>query len=347
MLHLDVLNIQYSGQKKLDYCKIIYTWFECLMEIEEIVPEVKKRCEKFFDTFSDGTVIIWWATATWKSKLSLLLSEFFDIELISADSRQIFRWMDIWTDKVSIEWRKKVPHYQIDIVNPDEIYTAWQWKVDVEREVEEILWHKKHPIIVWWTGLYIDTIYKNFLMPECPPNYEYRDELQRKEDEQTWFVYDMLQKIDPQEASKLHPNATRYIIRALEIYHETWKTKTELFLHQPVTHPILMIWLWREKEETNLRINLRIKEMIASWLIDEVKWLLNKWYVSTLQSMQWIWYKEVVWYIQGEYDIETMEELLKKNTHYLAKKQRTWFRRYIAEWKQTPRENVEYEVYNL
>ena len=87
--------------------------------------------------------------------------------------------------------------------------------------------------------------------------------------------------------------------------------------------------------------------MLKNWLIDEVKWLLDQWYSSSLQSMQWIGYKEVVWYIHGEYDYDTMEELLRKNTHYLAKKQRTWFRRYIAEWKQSPRENVEYKVWNL
>ena len=146
---------------------------------------------------------------------------------------------------------------------------------------------------------------------------------------------------------KILNNATRYIIRALEIYHETWKTKTELFLHQPVKHPLLMLWLRREKEETNIRINARIKEMLKSWLVDEVKWLLDKWYSSDLQSMQWIGYKEVVWYVQWKYDYDEMEELLRKNTHYLAKKQRTWFRRYIAEWIQSPRENVQYKVFYL
>lgn len=317
------------------------------MEIEDILQDAKDYCQNFLDKFSDWTIIIRWATATWKSKLSLLLSSFLPVEIISADSRQIFRGMDIWTDKVPLERREKIQHYQIDIVNPDETYTAWQRKFDVENEVEEILWHKKHPIIVWWTGLYIDTIYKNFQMPECPPNYEYRNELQRKEDSESWYLYRLLREIDPEEAGKLHPNAIRYIIRALEIYHEIWKTKTELFLHQPVKHPLLMLWLWREKDETNMRINARIKEMLKSWLIDEVKWLLDKWYSSDLQSMQWIGYKEVVWHIQWEYDYDMMEELLRKNTHYLAKKQRTWFRRYIAEGKQSPRDNVEYKVFYL
>ncbi len=96
-----------------------------------------------------------------------------------------------------------------------------------------------------------------------------------------------------------------------------------------------------------MRINARIKEMLKGWLVDEVKWLLNKWYSSSLQSMQWIGYKEVVGYVQWEYNFDTMEEYLRKNTHYLAKKQRTWFRRYIAEGIQAPRENVEYEVYHL
>jgi len=317
------------------------------MEIEDIVLRAKDCCNKFLENNKDWTIIIRWATATWKSKLSLLLSDFFDVEMISADSRQIFRWMDIWTDKIPLQWRERIPHHQIDIVNPDETYTAWQWKFDVENEVEDIIWRKKTPIIVWWTWLYIDTIYKNFQMPECPPNYEYRDELQKKENSEPWYVYKLLQEIDSDEANKLHPNATRYIIRALEIYHETWKTKTELFLHQPVKHPLLMLWLRREKEETNMRINARIKEMLKSWLVDEVQWLLNQWYSSSLQSMQWIGYKEVIWYILWKYDYDSMEEYLRKNTHYLAKKQRTWFRRYIAEWMQTPRENVEYKVFYL
>lgn len=317
------------------------------MEIEDILLEAKDCCQSFLERFSDWTIIIRWATATWKSKLSLLLSDFFPTEIISADSRQIFRWMDIWTDKVPLIYRESIPHHQIDIVNPDETYTAWQRKFDVENQVESILSRKKTPIIVWWTWLYIDTIYKNFQMPECPPNYEYRDELQKKEDSESWYVYNLLSQIDPEEAAKLHPNATRYIIRALEIYHETWKTKTELFLHQKVTHPLLMIWLWREKEDTNRRINARIKEMLKSWLVDEVQWLLNQNFSPSLQSMQWIGYKEVIWYIQWEYDYDTMEELLRKNTHYLAKKQRTRFRRYIAEWIQTPRENVEYKVWSL
>ena len=317
------------------------------MEVEEILKEAKSDVEQFLEKNPDGTIVIRGATATGKSKLSILLSDFFDCEIISSDSRQIFRKMNIGTDKIPQEILQKVPHHQIDIVDPDETYTAGQRKDDAERQVEEILQKKKIPFIVGGTGLYIDTIYKNFAMPECSPQWDYRREMMEKENLQSGFLYKELLKVDPEEAQKLHPNSTRYILRALEIHHVLGKTKTEAFSQQPVKHPLFMMGLWREKEETNRRINARIKEMIKIWLIDEVQGLLNEGYSKDLQSMQGIGYKEVVGYLEGEYDLEKMEELLKRNTHHLAKKQRTRFRRYIAEGISNPTENVAYKVYSL
>jgi tRNA dimethylallyltransferase len=184
-------------------------------------------------------------------------------------------------------------------------------------------------------------------MPKGEPNPTLRDELYEKEKLQPWYLYQELQKIDPEEANKLHPNSTRYLVRALEIFHTTWKTKTEWFFQQPVKWPILMLGLRREKEETNKRINSRIKQMMKDWLIEEVQWLLEQWYWSDLQSMQWIWYKETVWYIQKKLSKDDREEELKRNTHHLAKKQRTRFRRYIAEGKAQPKENVTYQNFFL
>lgn len=317
------------------------------MPFDQILQHSKNTISSFLDQNPDGTVIIWWATATWKSKLSVQLSQYFDMEVVSADSRQIFRLMDIGTDKISANIRANLPHHQIDIINPDQTYTAWQRKTDSEQIIEQILHRKKIPFIVWWTGLYIDTIYKNFTMPESAPDPIFRAEMQKREKADLWFLYRELQRIDPDEAQNLHPKADRYILRALEIFHTTGKTKTESFIQQPVRHPLLMLGLWREKEEWNKLINTRIKEMIKIWLIDEVQSLLNAGYTADLQSMNGIWYKEVVGYLQGEYDLDKMEELLKKNTHHLAKKQRTRFRRYIAEWQANPRQNVSYKVFNL
>lgn len=317
------------------------------MDFSSILQDAKTTISEFKSQNNDGIVIIRWATATGKSRLSVELSEFFDIEVISSDSRQIFRKMDIGTDKISTEIRKKIPHHQIDIVDPDETYTAGQWKEDADHQVDEILAREKFPFIVGGTGLYIDIIYKNFSLPECPPDYVLRSELEEKEKQNPWFLHYELSKIDPEEAGKLHPNSTRYLIRALEIYKKTWITKTAGYIQQAVRHPILMLGLRRDKETTNHLINARIKEMFKNWLIEEVDHLLKEGYPPTLQSMQGIGYKEVIGYLQGQYNYEKMEEFLKRNTHHLAKKQRTWFRRYIAEGKQAPKAWVDYKVWEL
>jgi len=305
-----------------------------------------KHIEKFIQERPDWIIIIRWATATGKTALSVDLARSFPIEVISADSRQIFRKMDIWTDKISPEIRKKIPHHQIDIIDPDQHYTAWQRKDDTEKIIKDIQKRWKIPFIVWWTWLYIDTIYKNFSMPSIWPDYNFREEMYLLEENHPWILREKLNKIDPQEASKLHPKSTRYIIRALEIFHQSWKTKTESFFSQAPTQEILMIWLLRDKDETNRRINARIKEMLKWWLIQEVQWLLDQGYDPSLQSMQGIWYKEVIMYLQWEITLEKCEELLKRNTHYLAKKQRTRFRRYIADSK-SPQEKVQHLIINL
>ncbi|HKL43729.1 MAG TPA: tRNA (adenosine(37)-N6)-dimethylallyltransferase MiaA [Candidatus Absconditabacterales bacterium] len=317
------------------------------MKFEDIVLGSKKEIEKFRKDNPDGIVIIWGATATGKSRLSVELAKFFDVEIISSDSRQIFRKMNIGTDKVSKDILDKIPHHQIDIVDPDEKYTAGQWQKDAKRQIKEIQSRGKLPMIVGGTGLYIDTIYKNFDMPEIGPDPKFRAEMFTKEEQEPGFLHKKLLKIDPEEAQKHHPNSTRYIVRALEIFYKTGKTKTETFKEQDVEQPILMIGIWREKEETNKLINDRIGDMKNSGLIKEVKGLLDEGYSPTLQSMGGIGYKEVVGYINGEYDIEKMEELLKKNTQHLAKKQRTWFRRYITDGKKHPKKDVWYKVWEL
>lgn len=359
------------------------------MEIQDIVQEAKEEIESFHQKHPDGVVVIRWATATGKSKLSILLSEYFDTEIISADSRQIFRNMNIGTDKVPQEILQKIPHHQINIVNPEETYTSGQRKNDVYKIIPDILARKKIPMIVGWTGLYIDTVYKNFSMPDIPPDNTLRDELFAKEAQQPGILHQELMQCDPGEAAKLHPKSTRYIVRALEIFYKSGKTKTDTFVSQPPKRPLLMLGLRREKEDTNKKINARIKEMIKWWLIEEVQWLLAtghsqppkkqvkrssfgwlsctddlrsskyEWneviadfesssvYTKNLQSMQGIGYKEVVEFLEGNYDLQDMEDRIKIATHQLAKKQRSRFRRYIAEGIQSPRENVTYKVWKL
>lgn len=193
-----------------------------------------------------------------------MLSQYFATEIISADSRQIFRYMNIGTDKVPQDILQKISHHQIDIVDPDETYTSGQRKNDVYKIVPDILARKKIPIIVGGTGLYIDTVYKNFSMPDVPPNPILREELFAKEAINPGILYQELLQKDPTEAAKLHPKSTRYIVRALEILYTSGKTKTETFISQPPQRPLLMLGLRREKEDTNKRINARVREMLKS-----------------------------------------------------------------------------------
>ncbi len=317
------------------------------MEIEDILVEARAEIESFRKKNPEGIVIIRGATATGKSKLSILLSKYFDTEIISADSRQIFRYMDIGTDKISQDILQRIPHHQINIVDPDETYTSWQRKNDVYKIIPEILSRKKLPMIVGGTGLYIDTIYKNFTMPDIPPDMQLRDELFAKEEKEPWILHKELMQVDTEEAEKLHPKSTRYIVRALEIFYKSGKKKTDTFISQPPQWPLLMLGLRREKEDTNLRINARVREMLKLGLVDEVKWLLKKWYDKKLQSMQWIGYKEVIDFLEEKHNRNDMEDRIIIATHQLAKKQRSRFRRYIAEGIQSPRKNVTYKIRKL
>ena len=304
-----------------------------------LVEKVKTWIEKN----PNGVVFIVWPTASWKTQLSIdLINSWINAEVVSADSRQIFKYMDIWTDKISKEIREQIPHHLIDFLEPDQKYTAWDWKQDAMEKIQDIQRRWKTAFVVWWTGLYTDTIYKNYSLPDAKPDFKFREKLYKLEEENPWILWERLNKIDPQEAMKLHPHSTRFIIRALEIYEKTWKPKSEVCYEQEVPFPILMIIKWAEKEVANPKINKRIKEMFQAWLVDEVKKLLDMGYTIENQALQSIGYKEIIWYLEWKYNLEKAEELLKKNTHHYAKRQRSFFRRYLQDMRANPKKNVEY-----
>jgi len=317
------------------------------MSSDTLFAQSTDSIRDFLGTYPQGVVIIRWATATGKTALSVEIAEHFPVEIIGADSRQLFRGMDVGTDKISSTIREQIPHHQIDIIDPDQHYTAGQWQNDTEKIIADIQSRGKIPMIVGWTGLYIDTIYKNFSMPELPPNPTLREELYAKEAEKAGYLRNELFRIDPVEANKHHMNSLRYIVRALEIYYTSGKTKTESFTAHPPKWPLLLIGLRRGKDETNKRINKRIHEMFDEGLVEEVQWLLDQWYSPDLQSMQGIGYKEVVAYLQRTINKDKCEELMKRNTHYLAKKQRTWFRRYIADAQMNSNPEIVFQTFML
>ncbi len=312
-----------------------------------ILQSICNEITNFLVQYPKGIVVVRWATATWKSSMSLDIARTLPCEIISCDSRQFFRNMDIWTDKVSKSIRTEIPHHMIDTIDPDEFYTAGQWKKDVEKLIPEIQARGKIPLIVWGTWLYIDTLYKNYSVPEVEPDFALREKREKEEQVEPGILWKRLMAIDPTEAQKHHPNSTRYIIRALEIHEKTWLTKTDAAKEQPVQRPMLMVWLWRDREDSNTRIAKRVGEMLENGLIEEVRELLDAWYSPQLQSMQGIGYKETVEYLAWNISLEKLQELITIHTQQYAKRQRTWFRRYINDAEKKPKEGVAYRVYEM
>ena len=318
------------------------------MKKEEIVQDLKIKIEDFIKDNQNWIIILRWPTASGKSSISVQIAKLLkNIEIISADSRQVYKYMDIWTDKIDLSTRNEINHYQIDLVNPDQIYTLWNWKESTLNLINEIQLKSNIPMIVGWTWLYIDSIYKNFSVPEVAPDYDLRDKLQKKEDKSPWFLHKKLFSIDTDSAKNLHPNSNRHIIRALEIYEKTWKTKSELWKERKTDFPILFVWLWPWKEKTNYLIDLRVENMFKKWLLEEVSNLLNMWYNKNLLSMKGIWYKEVIEYLEGNISLDDSIDWVKRATHQYAKRQRTWFRRYVNDKKTNPKKDVFYLNYIL
>ena len=307
----------------------------------------------------DLVVVIYGPTATGKSALSLRLANHFSSEIISADSRQVYRYMDIWTDKVTQNIRDRIPHHLIDTINPDESYSAYQRQQDCKKTVADLIDHSILPIIVWWTGLYIDTIYKNFsLPPEIPADRSRRHELELLEQQQPWYCRSLLNIVDPDTASEFHPSNLRYIIRAIEIYEKTGLQKSVLAQEHPVDHPLLMLSLTRNIEDAQILIHKRVEEMIERGLIQEVQWLLDHWYHADLQSMNGIGYRQTIqmindewwminWIYSSQFTIHNLIDSITLASVQYAKRQRTRFRRYQKDARDNPKQSVYYLEINL
>ncbi len=315
-----------------------------------MIKKLRDIVKEFIITHPEGVIILYGPTATGKSWLSIDLAQIFSsqdkkIEIISADSRQVYREMNIGTDKISQIIRKEIPHYGIDLINPNEQYTAHQRQQESKQWISDIQSRQNIPLIVGWTGLYIDTIYKNFSLPaQVNANRERRAELDALESQQSWYLWKYLDHIDPVSAQNFHPQNTRYIIRAIEIYEQTGIPKSVLAQEHPVDQALLMISLQRDRNQTLQLIRQRVEQMISGWLIEEVKWLLEHWYDATLQSMNGIGYRQTVqWLQEGNNDINQLIETINTASAQYAKRQRTRFRRYEKDAREHPKDNVVYK----
>jgi len=266
-------------------------------------------------------------TAVGKSELALHLAQYFPVEIISADSRQVYRYMDIGTNKPSPAERASVPHHIIDVVEPDEDFSLAMYHQLANEALRAIQQKGKLPLLVGGSGLYVWSLVEGWKIPQVPPDQERRRQLEaRAEQEGSQNLYQELQDIDPIAAAKINPGNTRRIIRTLEIYHTTGQHPSQLQRKEAPSFPILLIGLTRERSELYRRIDWRVDKMIQMGLVEEVEQLLKKGYSLSLPSMSGIGYKQIGQFLRGEVTLPQAIDKIKYETHRLARHQYAWFR---------------------
>ena len=266
-------------------------------------------------------------TAVGKSELALRLAEEFGGEIVSADSRQIYRGLDIGTAKPTAEERQRVPHHLLDVVNPDEVLTLAQYQELAYAAIDDILARGKVPFLVGGTGLYIKAVVEGWSIPRVPPNERLRAELYRlAELEGPEALHARLREVDPAAAARIDPRNVRRVVRALEVYAETGRPISELQRRSPPPYRTLQIGLTMEREELYRRIDARVERMLERGLVEEVRGLIERGYGLDLPAMSGLGYREMGLYLRGEIGLEEAIRLIKRNTRRFVRHQYNWFR---------------------
>jgi len=266
-------------------------------------------------------------TAVGKSELALHLAQYFPLEIISADSRQVYRYMDIGTNKPTWAERASVPHHVIDVVEPDEDFSLAMYHQLAIEALKAIQQKGKLPVLVGGSGLYVWSLVEGWKIPQVPPDQELRRRLEaRAEQEGSQSLYQELQDIDPSAAAKISPRNIRRVIRALEIYHATGQFLSQLQRKESPGFPILLIGLTQERSGLYRKIDWRVDKMLQRGLVEEVEQLLKKGYSSSLPSMSGIGYKQIGQFLRGEMTLPQSIDKIKYETHRLARHQYAWFR---------------------
>ena len=278
-------------------------------------------------------IVIGGPTACGKTGFSIQLAKKIGGEIISADSMQVYRYMDIGTAKVTLEEADGVPHYLIDELDPDEEYNVMIFQQKAKAYMEEIWAKGKVPILVGGTGFYINALLYDNDFTETENDTTYREECYKLAQEQgPEVLFERLKEVDPAYAEIMHANNVKRVTRALEYHYLTGQKFSEHNAEQKEKespYDAAVIILNMDREKLYERIELRIDLMMEQGLLEEVKGLLEKGYAPDLVSMQGIGYKEFVPYFNGECTLEGAVTQLKTNTSRFAKRQLTWFRRQI------------------
>ncbi len=268
-------------------------------------------------------------TAVGKTRMSLELAKAWQAEIVSGDSMQVYKGMDIGTAKIAPSEQEGIPHHLIDIREPDEPYSAADFQTEAAASITGIASRGKLPFIVGGTGLYIESLCYRYQFADNGSDDAFRQEQERFAAENgPEALHARLAVIDPQAATRLHPNDLRRVIRALEVYHLTGQTFSEQQAGQTKESPyeLCLVGLTMERAELYRRIEQRIDIMLEQGLVEEVRRLLERKYPPHAVAMQGLGYKEIAAYLRGECSLAAAVELLKRDTRRFAKRQLSWFR---------------------
>lgn len=275
-------------------------------------------------------IVICGPTASGKTALSIELAKQINGEIVSCDSMQIYKDMDIGTAKPTIEEMQGIKHHLIGYVSPEKRYSVADYKTDAKKAIKEIIRKEKMPIVVGGTGLYLDSLIYEIEYQDIELDEKYRKKLEEVVEENGLEeLYIRAKQIDEKAMKKISPNDKKRILRILEIYHATGKTKTEQEIEsrkKEVEYDYQVYALNWDRQKLYDRINKRVDIMIEQGLIEEVKQILDK-YNTFPTAMQGLGYKEVVEYLEGKLTKEEMIEKIKMETRRYAKRQLTWFRK--------------------
>lgn len=267
-------------------------------------------------------------TAVGKTALSLALAQSLNGEIVSADSRQIYRGMDIGTAKPTLEERAIIPHHLIDIVDPDEEYSLALYKTQADQAIEDIAKRSCLPLLVGGTGQYLAAVLQGWSIPSVPPQPTFRTQLEREADEYgAEVLHERLTSIDPVAAAAIPVSNVRRVIRALEVYHVTGQPISAQQQKSPPPYQTKTIWLTLPAEQLYQRIDDRVDAMMVAGLLEEVQRLSECGYIWDLPAMSSLGYREFQPYFAGTATREEAVQRLKFNTHAFARRQRSWFRR--------------------
>ena len=277
-------------------------------------------------------IILAGPTAVGKTSLSIRLAKETGGEIISADSMQVYRHMDIGSAKITKEEMEGVPHYLVDVLEPEEEFNVVRFQ-QMAKEAAERIWKKgKIPLVVGGTGFYIQALLYDIDFTENDGDESYRRQLERKasDEEGASELYEMLKTVDPKAAQEIHPRNIKRIIRALEFYHQTGKkisehNETQRQKESPYNYAYFV--LTDERSRLYERIDRRVDLMMEQGLLDEVRYLKERGVRKDSTAMQGLGYKELYAYLEGEYPLDEAVRIIKRDTRHFAKRQLTWFKR--------------------